>query len=151
MDSPAQRSLFGVFGLIVLGAALYVVRRFPWLTGLAVALALPVIVLSIIQAVDPNQHRLAITASLEAAFYFYATGSLIAYMLQDQVASLDEMFAAGATFTLLAWAFAYAYTVCETIVPGSFTALAGTTDARARGWSCSFSASPHSRVSDWVT
>jgi hypothetical protein len=50
MDSPAQRSLFGVFGLVVLGAALYVVRRGPWLTGLAVALALPVIVLSIIQA-----------------------------------------------------------------------------------------------------
>jgi hypothetical protein len=130
MDSPAQRSLFGVFGLIVLGAALYVVRRGPWLTGLGVAIALPVIVLSIYQGLDPDPTRLAIAAGLEAAFYFYATGSLIAYMLQDQVASRDELYAAGATFTLLAWAYAYVYTVCETIQPGSFTALAGTTEAR---------------------
>ena len=59
MDSPAQRSLFGVFGVVVLGAALYVVRRGPWLTGLAVAIALPVIVLSIYQVIDPNPVRLA--------------------------------------------------------------------------------------------
>jgi hypothetical protein len=28
----------------------------------------------------------------------------------------------GATFTLVAWGFAYAYTVCQAIEPGSFTA-----------------------------
>jgi hypothetical protein len=28
----------------------------------------------------------------------------------------------GATFTLVAWAFAYTYTVCQAIEPGSFTA-----------------------------
>ena len=130
MDSPAQRALFGVFGLVVLGAALYVVRRGPWLTGLAVALALPVIVLSILQVIDPHPVRLAIASGLEAAFYFYATGSLISYMLQDQFATRDELFAAGATFTLLAWGFAYVYTVCEIVAPGSFTALTGATDAR---------------------
>ena len=32
------------------------------------------------------------------------------------------IFAAGATFTLLAWAFAYAYVACEAILPGSFSA-----------------------------
>jgi hypothetical protein len=130
MDSPAQRSLFGAFGLLVLGAALYVVRRGPWLTGLALVLALPIVVLSITQALDPDPRWMAFTAALEAAFYFYATGSLIAYMLQDQVASRDELFAAGATFTLLAWAFAYAYTVCQVLVPGSFGALSGPPDAR---------------------
>jgi hypothetical protein len=57
-----------------------------------------------------------------SAFYFYATGSLIAYMLQDWVATTDELFAAGATFTLLAWAFAHAYATCEAISPGSFSA-----------------------------
>jgi hypothetical protein len=59
---------------------------------------------------------------LEAAFYFYATGSLIAYMLQDWVATTDEFFAAGATFTLLAWGFAYLYVVCQAVIPGSFSA-----------------------------
>jgi hypothetical protein len=33
----------------------------------------------------------------------------------------DELFAAGATFTLLAWAFAYLYLVCQFWYPGSFT------------------------------
>jgi hypothetical protein len=28
----------------------------------------------------------------------------------------------GATFTLLAWAFAYSFVVCQLLVPGSFTA-----------------------------
>ena len=34
----------------------------------------------------------------------------------------DELFAVGAIFTLVAWAFAYSYTVCQAIEPGSFTA-----------------------------
>lgn len=57
---------------------------------------------------------------LEAAVYFYAPGSLISYMLQDTVATTDELFAAGATFTLLAWAFAYIYVVQQAISGGSF-------------------------------
>ena len=43
-------------------------------------------------------------------------------MLQDWVATTDELFAAGATFTLLAWGFAYAYVACDAILPGSFSA-----------------------------
>ena len=43
-------------------------------------------------------------------------------MLQDRVATTDELFTAGATFTLLAWAFAYAYAACEATLPGSFSA-----------------------------
>ena len=43
-------------------------------------------------------------------------------MLADHVITRDELFAVGATFTLVAWAFAYSYTVCQAIEPGSFTA-----------------------------
>jgi hypothetical protein len=123
-DTSAERALFGVIGLLVLGAALYVVKRGPWLTGFAVVLAIPVIVLSIWLAFDFDVHRMIILAALEAVFYFYAAGSLIAYMLEDEFASVDELFAAGATFTLLAWAFAYVYVVCQALLPGSFGALA---------------------------
>jgi hypothetical protein len=122
-DTPVQRGAFRVVGLIVLGAALYVVKRGPWLTGFAVMLALPVVVLSAWLAFDFDLQRQAIAASLSAAFYFYAAGSLIAYMLEDEFASADELFAAGATFTLLAWAFAYVYLVCQAMLPGSFGAL----------------------------
>ena len=105
--TSAERALFGVIGLSCFGAALYVVKRGPWVTGFAVVLALPVVVLSIWLAFDFDPGRMVILAALEAVFYFYAAGSLIACMLEDEFATLDELFAAGATFTLLAWAFAY--------------------------------------------
>ena len=129
-DSSAGRALFGVIGLLVLGAALYVVKRGPWLTGFAVVLALPVVVLSIWLAFDFDPRRMLIMAALEAMFYFYAAGSLIAYMLEDEFATLDELFAVGATFTLLAWAFAYGYVVCQALLPGSFGALASSGNPR---------------------
>ena len=119
-DSPTGQALLRVFGLLVLGAALYVVKRGPWLTYFAVVLALPVVVLSVWLAFDFHPRRMLIMAVFETLFYFYAAGSLIAYMLEDEFASLDELFAAGATFTLLAWAFAYVYVVCDGLVPGSF-------------------------------
>ena len=129
-DTSAGRVLFGVIGLLVLGAALYVVKRGPWLTGVAVVLALPVVALSIWLAFDFDPGRMVILAAFEAVFYFYATGSLIAYMLEDEFATLDELFAAGATFTLLAWAFTYVYVVCQALVPGSFRGLVGSGDPR---------------------
>ena len=43
-------------------------------------------------------------------------------MLQDHKVTSDELFAAGATFTLLAWAFAFSFSVCQAWYPGSFTA-----------------------------
>jgi Ion channel len=121
-DTSAERALFGVLSLLVLGTALYVVKRGPWLTGFAIVLALPVVILSIWLAFDFDPRRMLIMAAFEAMFYFYAAGSLIAYMLEDEFATIDELFAAGATFTLLAWAFAYVYVVCQALLPGSFGA-----------------------------
>jgi hypothetical protein len=43
-------------------------------------------------------------------------------MLADHEITRDELWAVGATFTLVAWAFAYTYTVCQAIEPGSFAA-----------------------------
>jgi hypothetical protein len=120
--SPQGRALFTAFGLVVLGVALRVVRRSPWLTWLALVLALLVVLLSVIAAIAPHPALPIAIAMLESAFYFYAAGSLTAYMLQDWVATTDELFAAGATFTLLVWAFAYAYVACQAMLPGSFTA-----------------------------
>ncbi|MBC7894765.1 MAG: two pore domain potassium channel family protein [Cytophagaceae bacterium] len=129
--SPRGRALFGVFGLLVLGLALWVVRRGPWLTWLGVTLALPVVVLSVLMMISPRPELSVATAALEAVFYFYAAGSLIAYMLHDWQVAVDELFAAGATFTLMAWAFAYLFVVCQELQPGSFGYSAGDV---ARSW-----------------
>ena len=120
--SPRGRAVFAAFGLLILGVALRVVRRSPWLTWLALLLAVAIVALSVVNAVAPHPALPVAIALVGCVFYFYAAGSLIAYMLQDWVATTDELFAAGATFTLLAWAFAYAYAVCETMLPGSFSA-----------------------------
>jgi len=119
--SPRGHAVFTAFGVLVLGVALRVVRRSPWLTWLALVLALLVVLLSVISAFAPHPGLTIATAALEAAFYFYATGSLIAYMVQDWTATTDELFAAGATFTLLAWAFAYVFVLCQALMPGSFS------------------------------
>ena len=118
--SPRGRALFGGFGLLVLGLALRVVKRSPAVTWVAVVLALVVVGLALLNVFAPHPGLQAARASLSSAFYFYATVSLIAYMLHDWVATTDDLFAAGATFTLMAWAFAYAYMACQAAIPGSF-------------------------------
>jgi hypothetical protein len=68
--------------------------------------------------------------ALECLLYFYTAGSLTAYMLEDHRVTSDELFAAGATFALLAWAFAFAFSVCQQWYPGSFSAGSDATAPR---------------------
>ena len=110
------------FGIVVLVVTTGMVRRTPGLTWLSAGIALPAIVMLVLQTMFDMPWLLPWSAGLEAAFYFYAAGSLIAYMLQDQHASTDELFAAAATFTLLAWAFMYCFAVLQALQPGSFSA-----------------------------
>lgn len=96
-DTPGGQAAFGAFGIVVLGLALWVIRRSPWLSWIGFLLALPIFALLVLNVLAPQPVFTPIAAALEAAFYFYATGSLISYMLQDDVASTDELFAVGAT------------------------------------------------------
>jgi len=121
-DNGAGRALFSAFGVAILGLVVLAVRSSPGLTWVSILLALPATILLLIQAVTGSDDLLPYSSALEAALYFYAAGALIAYMLADHEITKDELFAVGATFTLVAWAFAYVYTVCQAIDPGSFTA-----------------------------
>jgi hypothetical protein len=120
--SEAGRPLLSLFGIAILGLVLLAVRTLPAVTWVAVLLAIPAAVLLVIQAVSGDDTLLPYSSALEAVLYFYAAGGLIAYMLADHEITRDELFAVGATFTLVAWGFAYAYTVCQAIEPQSFTA-----------------------------
>ena len=116
------RALFSVFGIVILGLVVRAVRATPALTWVAVLLGVPATVLLVIQAFTDSDALLPYSSALEAVVYFYAAGALIAYMLADREVTRDELFAIGATFTLVAWAFAYTYTVWQAIEPGSFSA-----------------------------
>ena len=116
------RALFSIFGIAVLGLVLLAVRRSPWLTGIGLLVGIPATVLLLIQAATRSDALLPYSSALEAVLYLYAAGALIAYMLADHEITRDELFAVGATFTLVAWAFAHLYVVNQAIQPGSFTA-----------------------------
>ena len=130
-EAAAGRALFGAFGIVVLMLAVWVVKRSPALSWIAWCLALPSVLLSVAAALFGPAWLAAAAQALESLLYFYAAGALIAYMLADHEVTSDELFAAGATFTLLAWAFAFAFSVCQTAQPGSF---AGMGQAGQRSW-----------------
>jgi Ion channel len=120
--SEIGRALFSVFGIAILGLVLLAVRRSPALTSVGLLLGAPATVLLLIQALTDSDDLLPYSSALEAILYFYAAGALIAYMLADHQITRDELFAVGATFTLVAWGFAYTFIVVQAIEPGSFTA-----------------------------
>jgi hypothetical protein len=129
--SDVGRALFSVFGIAILGLVLLAVRSSPWHTWVGVLLGVPATTLLLIQAVSGDDALLPYSSALEAVLYLYAAGALIAYMLADHIITRDELFAVGATFTLVAWAFAYAYTVNQSIEPGSFTAAVNASGERS--------------------
>ncbi|RZL08994.1 MAG: two pore domain potassium channel family protein [Rubrivivax sp.] len=123
----------GAFGIVVLIITTRMVRRTPGLTWISVCIALPAIVMLALQALRNDMDwLLPWSAGLEAVFYFYAAGSLIAYMMKDWHATTDELFAAGATFTLLVWGFTYSFVVLQVLQPGSF--LAAINPEQPRSW-----------------
>jgi hypothetical protein len=131
LDSPTGRALLGLFSLGVLVLAVWVLRTTPALTWVALLLGLPVAILTLLEAVTPASSEVILISSvLHAAFYFYTSYGLIRYMYTDRVVTRDELFATGATFTVVAWAFAYLYVAMQVIWPGSFTAAVSPDSAR---------------------
>ncbi len=120
--SDVGRALFSVFGIAILGLVVLAVRSSPALNWVAIMLGIPATILLLAQAITADDALQPYSSALEAALYFYAAGALIAYMVADRVITRDELFAVGATFTLVAWAFAYLFIVVQAIEPGSFTA-----------------------------
>jgi hypothetical protein len=127
----AGRPLFSVLGIAILGLVVLAVRGSSGWTWLGILMAIPASLLLLAQAISGTDDLLPYSSALEAILYFYAAGGLIAYMLADHEITRDELFAVGATFTLVAWAFAYSYTVCQAVAPGSFTAALDPTADRS--------------------
>lgn len=119
-ETAAGRAAVGVFGMAVLGLALWVVQRSPLGTWLALVLAIPAVVFSLSAALL-DRPALGITAQLlESLLYFYTAGALIAYMLQDHKVTRDELFAAGATFTLFGMGIRFYLCRMSAVVSGQF-------------------------------
>lgn len=129
-NTEAGMVFFNAFGVVVLGVATNMVRRTPGHAWISASIAIPVIVLLVLQRLFNMPQLLAWSSALEAVFYLHAAGSLIAYMMEDRRATRDELFAAGATFTLLAWAFTHMFVLIQTLQPGAFAAAVSSSDLR---------------------
>lgn len=122
-ESITGRSLLSLFALVVLVLAVRAVRATPAWTWVALLVGVPVFVLTILEAFQPENRAVLLWSSvMHAAFYFYTSYGLIRYMFKDRRITPDELFATGATFTVVAWAFAYVYVAAQILWPGSFTA-----------------------------
>jgi len=132
--TQAGAAWFGAFGAIVLLLAMRMVHRTAGHARfvIALALAVPAVASNLVATVGGVAWLAPWSAALEALFYFHAAACLVAYMLADRRATSDELFAAGATFTLLAWAFAYVFVVCQALQPGCFAAAVD--PAGPRSW-----------------
>lgn len=121
-NSQASQVIFISIGLIVPILAVWVVYRSPIVSWVGLVLVSLAIGFSL-TATFSNLTSLLIWAhTFESLLYFYAAIGLTRYMFADDIVTIDELYAAGATFTLLVWGFALAYSVCQQLVPGSITA-----------------------------
>jgi hypothetical protein len=121
-DSALGRAAISTFGLVVLFLAVRAVNETPALTWVAVLLGLPIVVLTLLEVVDPLDQQVVLWSSiLHAAFYLYTCLALLRYMFLDRFVTTDELWATGATFTVVAWGFAYTFMALQIIWAGSFT------------------------------
>lgn len=122
--------VFNAFGLLVLGFTVRMVRKTPGETWFSATLAMTIMALLLLQSLFGMHHLLPWSSALEALFYFHAAYSLIAYMMDDYLATTDELFAAGATFTLLAWGYTHVFILIQVLQPGTFAAAVNADSAR---------------------
>ena len=121
--TPLGRAALSTVGLAILFLAVRAVRATPALVWIAVVLGLPIIGFTIWEVVDPdNAAVLFLSSVLHAAFYFYTSAALVGYLFNDRFVTVDELWATAATFTVVAWAFAYVFLAVQVVWPGSFTA-----------------------------
>jgi hypothetical protein len=125
-DSGLGLAAFGLIGLLVLFLAVRAVRATPAHTWVAAGLGVPVAALTIAEGIWPHTDPIVFwSAVLHAVFYFYTGYGLLRYMFADNWVTRDELFATGAAFTVVAWAFAYVYAAAQVVWPGSFVGADG--------------------------
>ena len=110
-----------VLSLCALTIAVYTVRSTPALTWLSVLIGLPAGVLEVWSVIsEDNSLIVALAHTALSLFYFYTAYGLVSYMFEDAWVTKDELFAVGAAFTVLLFAFAYLFLAVQTLWPGSF-------------------------------
>lgn len=124
-DGPGGHLVLSAISVGVLSAAVLMVRRSPRETWIAFALAVAGVVAFALYRMTGGKVLGVIGAIGYAAAYFYSAVALISYMMQDERTSVDEMWAAGATFMLFAEAYAWLFMALQLVRPDAFVIPGG--------------------------
>ena len=117
-ESPSFRALLWVLGVLVLLIIAKVIRQTPMFTILGLSFVGCAVLFSTLIMFGVNDPNIQIIAhAFEACAYLSAAYGVLRYMFADRYLTKDELFA---VFTLIAWAFAFLYSICQLIYPDSF-------------------------------
>jgi hypothetical protein len=120
-ESSSFRALLWVMGVLVLLIIAKVIRQAPMFTILGLSFVGCAVLFSTLIIFGVNDPNIQIIAhAFEACAYLSAAYGVVRYMFADRYLTKDELFAAGTVFTLIAWAFAFLYSICQLIYPDSF-------------------------------
>ncbi|UFN45414.1 ion channel [Nocardioides okcheonensis] len=124
--STPGRAFLGVIGMLAVGSAVLAVRRTPNVSRVVFFLGAPTIVFTLLDAVFRDTDWITLTSGLlHAPFYFYVSYAMLRYLFHDDVITTDEYYATGAAFTVVAWGFAYVFSVVQVVWPDSFSNAGG--------------------------
>jgi len=133
--SAAGRAVVGAFQMAVVLAAVWAVRRTPTVSWMAILLGGPALVLAVLEAIRPQADAIVLaSAAFHMPFYLYVSYAMIRYLFHDDKVTLDELYATGAAFTVVAWAFAYLYAAAQVLWPGSFVGFNSPEGAEPLDW-----------------
>jgi hypothetical protein len=124
--STAGRAVLGVVQMALVFTAVVAVRRTPALSWVGVTLGAPAMVFAVLEAIEPTTVWIVLVSTvLHVPFYLFVSYAMIRYLFHDDRVTRDELFATGAAFTVVAWAFAYVYAAVQVLDPGSFANYQG--------------------------
>jgi hypothetical protein len=118
--SKAGRAGLSSINIVVMILALRVVGHTPFLRRAGLLLALPPIVLhGSYVFIGGGTLALAATTAL-AVYYAFAIGALLAYVLRDDIATTDELFAVICMYVLIAMLWACVFWMVKYFQPHAF-------------------------------
>ena len=118
-DSAWGRATLGVIGMVAVAAAVMAVRRTPGVSRVMLYLGAPAMVFTLWEALDPDRDWVVLTSGLlHAPFYLYVSYAMLRYLFHDDEVTSDEYYATAAAFTVVAWAFAYAFSALQVAPAG---------------------------------
>lgn len=120
-DSMTYRAITWALGVLVLLVIAKVIRQTPVFTIMGLTFVGGALIFSLLVLIGVHHpYIIVIGHAFEAIAYFIAAFGLLRYMFEDRYLTKDELFAAGAVFTLIAWGFAFLYNICQIVIPNSF-------------------------------